>query len=130
MGRKNKNTSFNQRQLVIFHYEKKKTIREIGQILNTILVKVQFMTLLRYKTEDRIESIPQKGRPQLLNCNEERWIINEIRENPKISAPKLTTKLNEIYGKSISVDTSRNVIRSNGYHGRTSKKKPYTYKRC
>jgi len=53
MRRKDKNSSFDKRQLVIFHYEKDKSYREIGKLIN-----LSSRYLKRYVREDRIELIP------------------------------------------------------------------------
>jgi len=56
MGRKGKNSSFDEYQLVIFHYEKDKSYQEIGKLIN--LSKSTIADIERYVREDRIESIP------------------------------------------------------------------------
>ena len=61
MGRKDKNSSFDKRQLVIFHYEKGKLCREIGKLINLSKSTVADI-VKRYVCEDHIESITQKGR--------------------------------------------------------------------
>jgi len=53
MERKDKNSSFDERQL-IFHYEKDKSYREIGKLIN--LNKSMIANIVkRYVREDRIE---------------------------------------------------------------------------
>ncbi|XP_066152030.1 uncharacterized protein [Euwallacea fornicatus] len=42
-----------------------------------------------YKSEDRIFSLKQTEHPRAVNEREERFIINQVKKNPKISVPKL-----------------------------------------
>ncbi|CAK9813888.1 Transposable element Tc1 transposase [Anthophora plagiata] len=124
MGRKSKNTSFDMRQLVIFHHEKGKSIRKIADLLN-ISKSTIWDIVRRYKNEDRIESIPQSGRKPILNIRDKRSIIRRIKCDPQISAPKLAAELNEHRGISVHPENIRRVLRSEGYNGRIARKKPY-----
>lgn len=78
MGRKGKNTSFEIRQLVIYHKEKGTSYREIAKLLNVSKSPVADI-VHRYIHEDRIDSIRQKGRPKLLDSREERKIVRRIK---------------------------------------------------
>ncbi|KAJ4442537.1 hypothetical protein ANN_04124 [Periplaneta americana] len=98
MGRKGKQTTFNQRQLVIFHHEKGKTIRNIADLL-PMKRSTLFDIILRYKNEDRIELIKQTGRRKVLTDREESLIIRQIEKNPRISAPKLASEIESATGK-------------------------------
>lgn len=98
MKRKGQNTSFNKRQLVIFHYEKGNSYREISNLLNLSKSTVADI-VKKYIHEDRIDSISQKGRPKFLDSRDERKIIRKIKQNPGLSAPKLTAELFEETGK-------------------------------
>ncbi|XP_076395357.1 uncharacterized protein LOC143265686 [Megachile rotundata] len=124
MGCKSKNTSLDIRQLVIFHRGKGKSYLEIGKLLNISQSSVANI-IQRYKYEDRIVSIPQKGRPRVLDSREKRAIIRKIKINPGLSAPALTTELAAETGKKVHVDTVRNVLKNAGYNSRTARKKPY-----
>ena len=48
-----------------------------------------------------------------------------VKNNPRISAPKLTSDMWERFGKKVNPETVRNVIRKAGYNGRAARKKPY-----
>lgn len=124
MPRKGKNSSFDKRQLVIYHYAKGKSYREIGEIVNLSKSTVGDI-IKRYEKEDRIESIPQKGRPKLLTEHDKRWIMRKVKDDPRVSAPKLTTDLKVFTGKEVNPETVRRAIRENGYNGRIARKKPF-----
>jgi len=61
MGRKGKNSSFDERQLVIFHYEKDKLYREIGKLINLSNSTVADI-VKRYVREDRIEFLERTSK--------------------------------------------------------------------
>lgn len=50
-------------------------------------------TIKRFKQEDRIESIPQKGQSRKLDISDQRKIIRKIKVNPSLSALKLADEL-------------------------------------
>lgn len=124
MGRKGKNTTFNVRQLVIFHREKGKSYRQISDMLNISKSTVADI-IRRCNTEDRIESIPQSGRPKVLNSREERLIVRKVKVNPTISAPKIASEVLEESRKKVSPETVRRTLRQAGYNGRVARKKPF-----
>ncbi len=84
-------TSYDKRQLIIFHHIKKKSYTEIAKIVqlnrNTIESIVQ-----RYKKENRFEFKKRSGCPNLITHCETRIIIRKIKNNPKLSALKLNAK--------------------------------------
>lgn len=63
------------------------------------------------------------GRPSKITPRLDRKILNCVKKNPKISAPRVLQEINNINDCHISVSTVRNVLRSNDYHGRTARKK-------
>lgn len=124
MGLKSKNTSFDVRQLVIFHREKGKSYRKIGALLN--LSKSTVMDIIRrFQREDRIESIPQTGRPRILNIRERRQVVRKIEKNPHLSAPKLASEVSKETGKRVHPQTIRRTLKENGYNSRVARKKPF-----
>lgn len=124
MGRKTKNTSFDQRQLVIFHREKGKSYREISAMLRISKSTVAEI-IRRFNIENRIESIPQTGRPAALNDREKRRLVRKIKENPRLSAPRLASELLEERGKKVHPETIRRTLRQHGYNGRVARRKPF-----
>ena len=122
MGRKGKNNSFDKRQLVIFHYKKGKSYREIEKLINltksTIADKIDIVK--RYVREDRIESIPQKGHPKLFDSWDKRKIIRKIKINPGLSTTKLTSELYKETSKKVHSDTVRRTLKESGYNGRVA----------
>lgn len=124
MGRKGKNTSLEQRKLVILHYEKGKTYKLIAEMLNMKPNTVGDI-VRRYKNEQRIEFKKQTGQPKKLTEKEQRVIVRKIKINPRLSAPKIVTEVETEFGKSISESTIRRIIKKEGYNGRVARKKPF-----
>ncbi|KAJ4427325.1 hypothetical protein ANN_24945 [Periplaneta americana] len=109
MGRKDKQTTFNQRQLVIFHHEKGKPIPNIADLLQMERSTVSDI-ILRYKNEDRIELSKQTGRRKVLTDREKSLIIRQIKKNPRISASKLASEIESATGKKVHAQTIRWAI--------------------
>lgn len=79
----------------------------------------------RFYIENRIDSIPQTGRPSLLCTREKSKIIRKVKKNPRLSAPKLVSELLGESSKNVSAETVRRVLRQAGYNGRVARKKPF-----
>lgn len=71
-----------------------------------------------------LKSKHRSGRPTLLNEMSRRSIVRKIKENPKISAPKIANEIQRELSISVCDETIRNVLRKNGYHGRVPRRKP------
>lgn len=121
MGR---HTTIEERKLIIFHYENNKTFRKISEICNKPLATVQHI-IERYKQENRINSKTRISPKKIFTPHDERWIVRKIRENPKLSAPKLTNEVEKYLGKKVNPETVRRVLRKENFNGRVARKKPY-----
>ena len=115
MGRRGKNSTFQMRQLVIFHHAKGKTCREIADLLN--MKKSTVSDICRFRYEDRIENLPQSGRPKVLN-RKETAIVRKMKKHSLITATKIANEVEEELSKKINPSMVRRVFRAN-YHGRT-----------
>ena len=65
----------------------------------------------RYINEDRIDLVPQTGRPRTFTDREERNIVRSVIKNPKLSAPKLCSEVGCGTGKKVTPQTIRNVLK-------------------
>lgn len=124
--RKGKDTTFNQRQLVIFHHANGKRIREISELL-----QIKFNTVgdiirrYEYKNEDRIESKAKSGPKRKLTIREERNIVMKTQRNPQLSSPKLVQEVQTVFIKDVSASTIQRVLHRSGYNARVARKKPF-----
>ena len=79
----------------------------------------------RYKNEDWTKSNPQNGQPKKLSEREERSVLRKIKQNPRLSASTLAASVREEFGKQISANTIRIIMKKEGFNGRVCRKKPY-----
>ncbi|XP_065363321.1 uncharacterized protein LOC135956697 [Calliphora vicina] len=78
------------------------------------------------------DGISDKGRSapnKIFNATDERYIVRKIRQNPKLSAPKLATEVKNELNKTCSAETIRRVLRKHDFNGRVARKKPFINKK-
>ena len=119
---KGKNTSFNIRQLIIFHREQGKSYRQISSMLGVSKSTVADI-IWRFRTAKRIESVPQTGRPSLLSIREKRSIARKVKQNPQLCAPRLISEVLQESSRKVLAETIRKTLRQTGYNGRVARKK-------
>ncbi len=96
------NTSSDGRQLVVYRSSNGKSCREVSRLLQ-IPKSTVFNILKRFREEDRIDLKKQAGQPPKLSVYDKRVVsMCEVRQQPKISAPKLTMKLEEATGEAVT----------------------------
>lgn len=118
-----KETTFDQRQLVIYHSTNGKPVREIADLLK--IAKSTVFNIIKRFREDQIDSKERSGRPKMLSKHDERWLIRKVTIDPRISAPKLAVEVSEVCKKVVSAQTIRRTIKSHGFNGRIARKKPF-----
>ena len=64
-----------------------------------------------------------KPKRRILNAREERYLVNKIRKQPRLSAPKLRETVENTTGKTMCNQTIRRVLHKYGFHGRKVPKK-------
>lgn len=123
MGRKKSETSVELRNLIINHHKNGKSLSEISVIVERSRSTVQYV-VKRYKNENRIENLPRNVNRKILSKMDDRYILRQIKQNPKISAPKIASKVKIDLNKDVSAETILRSIRNQGYNGRVARKKP------
>lgn len=123
MSRKGKNSSIEQRKLVLQLYLEGIKYAEVARILEMKTNTVGDI-IRRFRNEGRIASIRQTGRPKKLTPREETEIVRKIKINPRLSAPQLTAELFADHGKIVSAQTVRRTIKKRGFNGRVARRKP------
>lgn len=116
------------RELVIKNFNDGKSVRAIGEIVNRSHSTV-YDIIKRFKSTKSLENKPKSGRPKSFSNTEERWIVRQIKENPKMSAPKLATEVSKHLTKTVHPETIRLVLRKANFNGRVARKKPLVNKR-
>lgn len=127
MSRQRGQTSVEVRKIIIEQHKNGKTMREIGKLVNRPRSTV-CDTIKRFKETKSVENKVKTGRPKLFTDANERWIVNQVRANPHLSAPKLTTQVKEHLEIDCNPETLRLVLRKNNLNGRVARKKPYISK--
>lgn len=118
------NTSFDKRQLVVFHHTKGKSVPEIMSMLQISRATV-YRIIRRFEKEDRLEFKTPPGRPSKLSDQDERYIVRCITKNPKVSASKVADQVSAQNASPISERTIRRVLQKTGYNSRTCRRKFY-----
>lgn len=125
MGRR---TSIEQRELVLKHFQNNKSVRKIAECVGLSPETVQCI-IQRFVRENRIENKGRNAPNKIFNESDERWIVRKIKANPKLSAPKLATEIEDTLGKSCSAETVRRVLREHDFNGRVARKNRLLVKR-
>lgn len=124
MGRQNGQTSLEERTIIIDHHRQGKSLREIAKCVNRSHSTVQDI-IKRFKERKVLVNKPKESSRKMFSKRDERWLLNEVKKNPKLSAPKLTLEAEKCLGKTCNPETVRNVLRKHYYNGRVARKKPF-----
>ncbi|GFY50539.1 transposable element Tc1 transposase [Trichonephila inaurata madagascariensis] len=119
-----KETSLELQNLIVKLKDEKKSYSEIAKIVKKPRSTVQ--TICRnYVMRGNVLNKSRCGRPHKLSDRDARAIVRKVKKNPKISAPKLADQIATASGKKVHPETVRRILRSGGYNGRVSSKKPF-----
>lgn len=122
MGRKNRETTEAERNVIIRLHNQYKSIRNISQIVGIPRMTV-WNVIERFGALKTVKNRPRSGRPSLITDRVKRKITKKVAENPRISASQMVSELEQFSGISVSVSTIRNVLHKSGYNGRVPRKK-------
>ena len=88
MGRKSKETSQEDRRIVVRLYEEGKSFKYISNTIARPITTVKNI-VFRFQRSNKIQNAPRNGRPSKLSPKTKRRIERKIANNPKLSAPKI-----------------------------------------
>jgi len=74
--------------LVINHFNKAKSLWEIAEIIQRSYYTLQYIAEM-YEKENRFTSTVRKSAMKIFIVCDNRWILGQIKNNPKLSATKL-----------------------------------------
>jgi len=123
MDQKRRETTMEERKIILRLHNQCKSLREIAELVGKPRSTIQGI-VDRFCKNKSLKNLPRSGRPPALSQNDERFIVRQIKKNPKMSAPKITGEL-KMRGNTVSEATIRTALRENGYHGRIPRKKPW-----
>lgn len=127
MAPKKCETSIEERKLIVKLVQQGKTYRETGEMVGRSFSTVRDI-INKYKFQGTFKNKAGRGRKQLLNIRNKQYIIQKIKQDPKKPVKLLTAEVSNIINKPLSAETVRRVLRSEGFHGRIARKKPYISK--
>lgn len=119
--------SMDMRKLIIKLRNEGKTMREIGTIIGKSHTTIQ-RVINNFRERGHVRTKPRSGRPKALSVREERVVIQQVKKDPTLSAPKIKAIISETLNKDISSRTVQNVLTRAGYRGCVARKKPFISK--
>ena len=125
MGRR---TTIEQRELVLNHFKNGHSRRKIAEMVCLSDSTVQSI-ISRFVRENRVHDKGRTAPNKIFTAADERYITRKIKENAKLSAPKLATEIKNELRKSCSAETIRQVLRNHDFKGRVARKKPFISKK-
>ncbi|XP_055614953.1 uncharacterized protein LOC129761263 [Toxorhynchites rutilus septentrionalis] len=82
------------RKLIVDLRNEGKSLSEIADVVNRPRSSVQYV-LQNFKKTNSLETTPGRGRKPKLTDRHHRILLREIKQNPKLSAPKLAASLSQ-----------------------------------
>lgn len=121
MGRR---TTIEQRELVLKHFKNGHSRRKIAEMVSLSDSTVQSI-IYRFVRENRTHDKGRNAPNKIFNQTDERFIVRKIKDNPRLSAPKIAIEVEAELGKSCHPETIRRVLRQHDFNGRVARKKPF-----
>lgn len=128
MGRQSGQTSFELRELIINHFKDGLSVRNIAKIVKRSHSTVHDV-IKRFRTRNSVENQSKPSKRKIFTESEERWMVRQVKKNPKLSAPKLAIEAKRYLGKKANPETVRIILRKNNFSGRVARRKPFVSKR-
>ncbi|GBP17038.1 Transposable element Tc1 transposase [Eumeta japonica] len=75
--------------------------------------------------ESEIYNKMKNSEKKIFNERDEKWLLRQVADNPKLSAPKLAEIAEKYLKKKCNPETIRRILRKHGLHGRVALKKPF-----
>lgn len=104
-----KQTTVAERKIAISQYESGKSYRDIAKLLNRSHATIQSI-IQRYKNYGTVENKVKTSNRKIFNNADERWIVRKVKADPKLSAPKLATEVENHLGKKANAETIRRIL--------------------
>ena len=122
MGRKNKETTIREREIILKWHNDGKSYTEI--LICRSKAAIQSI-IKKIKNDGTCVNKKRTGRPRILTKREENTLVSVIKQDPHTSAPKLVPLVSNSFHKVVSAETCRRVLRRHKFNGRVARKKPY-----
>lgn len=124
MTPKRKETTVEERKIIVKLVCQGKTYREVGAIVDRSYSSVRNI-INKWKYEGTLQNRDGRGRKKLLTPQEKKYITRQIEKNPKKPINNVTAEVSIMIEKPISKETIRRTLRKQGLKGRIALKKPF-----
>lgn len=118
MGRQFGQASLQIRELIIKHYKDGLSMRTIAQLVKRTHSTVRGV-INQFKTRHTMKNKSKPIKRKIFTKSEERWIVRQVKKNPKISALKLALAAKIQFGQEANPET---ILRKHNLHGRLARK--------
>lgn len=119
MPKKDKETSQDERRIILKLKKEGKSLSEISKIIGRPR-PINQSIIKRFGSRKSLQNKPRCGHPSKIDGEITRFLIRDLKKNPQKSASALRKELEEVIGKVIFVSTVRTVLRKAGYQGRVA----------
>ena len=112
MGRKGRETTVEERELIIRLHNQCKSLNEISEIIGRPRATIQHI-IERVCERKSFEHSHRSARHRKLNVNVKKALMRKVKQNPESSSPKLAPSIKNTFNISISASSVRNFVRAN-----------------
>lgn len=119
---KTKETTIEEREIIVKLFREEKTEREIAKIVERPRSTINSI-VKRFRETGSVMNKARSGRPPKVTEQLNRVIIREVKKNPRISAPNIASIISESQNAQLNPQTIRNTLKKAGYNGRNARKK-------
>ncbi|XP_055385582.1 uncharacterized protein LOC129614761 [Condylostylus longicornis] len=121
MAKTRKETTIEEREIIVKLNYKGKSVRQIGEIIGRSFSTI-VQIINRAENSGTVENPHRIGRPSKMDDRTNRGVLQELGKNPKLSAPKLVASTSQKLHTDIHAEAIRRFLWQEGYHGRSAKK--------
>lgn len=98
-------------------------VAEISRALDHPYMTVKDI-IKRYEARLTVKTASRSGRPSKLDNRDVRHLVKDLKKDRGVAVEQLTKEFSESLNISLSSKTVRRTLNSEGYYGRTAKRKP------
>lgn len=128
MGRKGKETTAEERKIVLRLHQENKSYAEIAKVINRSRYTIRNI-IKRFQGGNSLRNRHRTGRPRKITEREERKIVRTVKKKPKITASEISAMLRADDNLNVHSETVRRALKRAGLSSRIARKKPLISKK-
>ena len=109
-----------ERKIIEHLWKKRKSLSEIGQIVESTHSSVQ-RVVDNFKNTGALVTKPRLGRPPKLTDLEKIVIVYTVKENSRLTSSKIAENWNVQFQETVSTDTVRRILKEANYRSRIAR---------